>query len=109
MVWNSEVFRYIWKRKANLLAHIRGVEKALENSTANHLVKLEARLKVELDTVLSQEKSLWPQISRVNWIENGDHNTKYFYMATVVLRRNNMINRLKLQDGSWCMNHEIMK
>ncbi|KAL4348199.1 hypothetical protein GQ457_17G003570 [Hibiscus cannabinus] len=64
------------KRKVNLVAHIRGVEKAPENSTANHLVKLEARLKVELDTVLSQEKSLWRQMSRANWIENGEHNTK---------------------------------
>ncbi|KAL4341729.1 hypothetical protein GQ457_08G037160 [Hibiscus cannabinus] len=55
--WNSEVFGHIGKQKASLLARIRGAERALENSTAPHLVRLEARLKADQDSVRTQEEN----------------------------------------------------
>ncbi|KAL4367995.1 hypothetical protein GQ457_05G013640 [Hibiscus cannabinus] len=52
-VWNSEVFGYIGRRKKQLLARIKGVELALENSKNSYLLMLEDELKRELDSVLS--------------------------------------------------------
>ncbi|KAL4367287.1 hypothetical protein GQ457_05G019250 [Hibiscus cannabinus] len=51
-IWNHEVFGQIGCRKTMLIARIRGVENALENSHSLFLVNLEIELKRELDVVL---------------------------------------------------------
>ncbi|KAL4308369.1 hypothetical protein GQ457_01G026590 [Hibiscus cannabinus] len=56
-VWNSEVFGHIGRRKKQLLARIKGLELALENSGNSYLLMLEDELKRELDSVLSQEET----------------------------------------------------
>ncbi|KAL4280973.1 hypothetical protein GQ457_03G007680 [Hibiscus cannabinus] len=108
-VWNSEVFGHIGRRKKLFLARIKGVELALENSGNPYLLMLEDELKRELDSVLSQEESLWYQKARTQWIENEDCNTTFFHMAATVRKRHNHIHMLRLDDGSWCDDHEQLK
>lgn len=38
---------------------------------------LENKLQKELNEILKQEEFMWFQLSMVNWLENGDRNTKY--------------------------------
>ncbi|KAK9016677.1 hypothetical protein V6N11_079172 [Hibiscus sabdariffa] len=92
--WNTKVFSHIGRRKNQLLARIKGVESALENTNSSYLLLLEEELKRELGLVLTQEESLWYQKVRTQWIENGDHNTTFFHMATIVQNRHNRINML---------------
>ncbi|KAL4360714.1 hypothetical protein GQ457_04G022170 [Hibiscus cannabinus] len=108
-MWNSEVFGHVGRRKKQLLDRIKGVELALENSGNSYLLMLEDDLKRELDSMLSQEESLWYQKARTQWIENGDHNTTFFHMATTVRNRHNHIHMLRLDDGSWCDDHAQLK
>ncbi|KAL4278579.1 hypothetical protein GQ457_03G026910 [Hibiscus cannabinus] len=63
-MWNSDVFGHIGRRKKQLLARIKGVELALEILGNSYLLMLEDDLKRELDSVLSQEESLWYQKAR---------------------------------------------
>ncbi|KAL4368982.1 hypothetical protein GQ457_05G017200 [Hibiscus cannabinus] len=62
--WSMDVFGHIGKRTAQLLAWLRGIDRAMESSFRSSLVKLEDKLKRELDNVLAQEESLWHQRSR---------------------------------------------
>ncbi|KAK8661440.1 hypothetical protein V6N13_091044 [Hibiscus sabdariffa] len=57
-MWNREVFGDIGKRKARLLAHKQGIEKVFDFSRNDYLHDLEMKLKKELNTILTQEKSL---------------------------------------------------
>ncbi|KAL4363646.1 hypothetical protein GQ457_04G012640 [Hibiscus cannabinus] len=100
--WSMDVFGHIGKRKNALLARLRGIDKALEQEFCPSLVRLEAKLKRELDKVLAQEESMWLQRSRVNWISEGDRNTSYYHMATRVRREHNKVRLLKVDNGEWC-------
>ncbi|CAN6559258.1 unnamed protein product [Malus baccata var. baccata] len=54
-----------------------------------------------IDDLRVQEESYWCQRSRVNWLRDGDANTKFFHHSTLHRRRRNTIVKLKDEDGSW--------
>lgn len=66
-------------------------------------MKLEAKLCKELDEVLEQEEILWYQKARIEWIKDGDRNTTFFHLSTIIRRWRNKISALKDGD-SW--NHD---
>ena len=39
--------------------------------------------------------------SRELWVKEGDRNTKFFHLSTIIRRRKNCISEIKLDDGSW--------
>lgn len=50
--WNFKVFRNIFGRKKQVLARIRGIQKALDKRLKPSLIKLKAHLKAQLENVL---------------------------------------------------------
>lgn len=56
---------------------------------------------MEYDAILDQEDILWRQKSRISWLQNGDKNTKFFHLTTLVRRRRNRVERLKDDTGNW--------
>uniref|UniRef100_A0A803NJ60 Reverse transcriptase domain-containing protein n=1 Tax=Cannabis sativa TaxID=3483 RepID=A0A803NJ60_CANSA len=53
-----------------------------------------------LDELLEQEEMYWQQRSRIDWMQLGDRNTKYFHSKASARRSNNKITSLKTEDGS---------
>ena len=100
-VWNKETFGNIFHNKRRLLARIQGVQKCLSNNYAFHLAILEEKLVSEYSNVLEQEEVFWQQKSRNCWLKEGDRNTSFFHMSTVVRRRRNKLEGLKRDDGVW--------
>ena len=39
-------------------------------------------------------------------LKEGDRNTRFFHLSTLVRRRRNRINEIKLEDGSWINTRE---
>ncbi|CAL8087009.1 unnamed protein product [Prunus armeniaca] len=79
LLWNSTVFGHLRQRKARLLVRSAGIHKAI-----------------------CQGKALfWQQKSRVKWLQEGDQNTKFFHLATLIRRIRNKIERLKGDNGEW--------
>jgi hypothetical protein len=56
---------------------------------------------VDLDNLLIKEESLWRSKSRESWLTCKDLNTKYFHLSTLIRRRSNAVNFLKLDSGVW--------
>ncbi|KAK8563341.1 hypothetical protein V6N12_035489 [Hibiscus sabdariffa] len=65
--WNVNVFEHIGKKKKELLARLRGIDRALCIYHLDFLVQLDLDLRAELAEVLRHEESLWLQKSRVQW------------------------------------------
>ncbi|XP_021754992.1 uncharacterized protein LOC110720298 [Chenopodium quinoa] len=96
-----DTFGNIFKQKQILLARIGGIQKKLATWVDRGLLKLEARLRKELDEILDREEMLWYQKSRITWLQEGDKNTTFFHLSTIVRRWKNKVSALKNKDGLW--------
>jgi hypothetical protein len=56
---------------------------------------------VDLDNLLVKEESLWRSKFRESWLTCKDLNTRYFHLSTLIRRRSNVVNFLKLNYGVW--------
>ncbi|KAL5571863.1 hypothetical protein UlMin_021460 [Ulmus minor] len=63
-------------------------------------------LRCHLEELLKREEMLWFQISRVQWALEGDRCTKFFFISTLIQRKNNRIERLLLDNGMWISSRE---
>jgi hypothetical protein len=62
---------------------------------------METSLKTSLDDLLLKEEILWKSKSRELWLSCTDLNTKFFHSSTIIKRRSNSVNFLKIESGSW--------
>lgn len=108
-MWNREIFGNIFRRKRRLEARLKGVKHALCDRQSQALVDLERRLQLELEEVLYSESLLWLQKSRVSSLLDGDRNTKFFHLSTLIRRKKNHVHSLKLANGSWVEEEEAVK
>jgi len=62
--------------------------------------KEEGILVGQLEERQKQEEILWRQKSRVNWLREGERNTKFFHQAMVHRRQRNRIFSIKNNTGT---------
>ena len=83
------------------MSRLNGIQRALALRPSEFLVKLEDEFLREMDLVLRQEEELWALKSRVNWMIQGDHNTNFYHVSTLVRRKRNQIMAIKNVVGDW--------
>jgi len=84
--WNKEVFGNLFRRKRKLWGRIEGIQRRLAAGAPLYLLKLERRLRLDLNQTLDQIAMSWFQKARVDQIEDGDRNTKHFHTSTIIRR-----------------------
>ena len=107
--WNKEQFGNVFARKKNIMARLNGTQKALAMHPSVSLINLETDLLRELDIVLNQEEEIWALKSRVNWMIQGDRNTAFYHVSTLVRRKRNKILAIKNAVGDWIQQEEAVK
>ncbi|KAL6134809.1 hypothetical protein ACLB2K_067037 [Fragaria x ananassa] len=98
--WNRSVFGNIFKQKRVLLARICGIQKSLGRRHNEFLQNLEKELISKYENVRDAEALFWKQKSRDKWLRDGDRNTKFFHLTTII-RRRNKIDGLFDKNGVW--------
>ena len=58
-------------------------------------------LKKKINEILTREEIMWKQRSRVEWLRNGDRNTKLFHASASQRRRKNRIDGVMDSEGVW--------
>ncbi|XVF09026.1 hypothetical protein REPUB_Repub07fG0055100 [Reevesia pubescens] len=106
--WKDEVFGNIFHKKRKLLRRIEGIQSSGFYGFSVRLHQLEDELLQEYQQILDQEELLWLQKSRLDWIYNGERNTKFFHLTTLIRRNRNRIGRLKI-EGTWCNDSDVLK
>ncbi|GLT49358.1 hypothetical protein SLA2020_229210 [Shorea laevis] len=106
--WNKTVFGDLFRRKRLLRARLRGIQNSPHYNHSLSLQSLETELLEEYHRVLHAEELFWCQKSRVEWINSGDRNTRFYHASTVIRRARNCITALKISD-SWVTDPTSLK
>ncbi|XP_061345139.1 uncharacterized protein LOC133290994 [Gastrolobium bilobum] len=99
--WNRDVYGNINNRKRNLVNRIVEVQRHRENGEDPGLQQLEDLLQNDLNITLEQEELMWFQKSRHDWIADGDKNTRFYHLKTVMRRCSNIVTRLRNNLNEW--------
>ncbi|KAK3183242.1 hypothetical protein Dsin_030528 [Dipteronia sinensis] len=105
----GDLVKHVWELdRSSLLNNIqllsnnlKGIQKSLGERFSNGLVRLEATLSEEYNKIIEYEVVFWLQKSRNIWLKEGDRNTKFFHLTTMVRRRHNKLEGLKSEDDIW--------
>lgn len=73
------------------------------------VIRLEWKLRKELEEVLSREELLRYKKSRKEWISHGDRNTSFFHKKTITRRKKNWITAIKNDLGKWLYDNNDIK
>ena len=105
--WNKDVIGHCQRRIDVLLAKIQEIQK--QDCTEENCRK-EAHLQADLNEWLLRNEILWKQKSREVWLKEGDKNSKFFHLSTIIRRRRNSIDAVKNDSGEWITDRrEIQK
>ena len=96
--WGSRTFGNIPKRVARLQQSVEALHKGPRDGDS--MVRIQ-EVEKEFDKVLGWEEEYWRQRSRVEWLKNGDRNTKFFYYKASSGRKKSEILGLEDREGHW--------
>lgn len=91
-----------------LIAWLAGIQRSEAYGMSSFLHNLERDLMREYQDRLYQEELLWYQKSRTQWIRDGDRNTRFYHLSTLVRRNRDKVLRLQI-DGAWVEDPEALK
>ncbi|XP_040245505.2 uncharacterized protein [Aegilops tauschii subsp. strangulata] len=93
--WSSRKF-------GNILKQLKEVRTELEELLSSGADSAKVRVvQDKLNELLYKEEMLWLQRSRINWLREGDRNTKFFHGKVVWRAKKNKITKLKDANGNW--------
>lgn len=105
-VWNKKTFGSV---QSKLIKHRKNIEALKEKERTPSNVKEEKNLTDELDEWRLREELLWKQRSRVDWLKEGDLNTKCFHAIASQRLKTNIINKLQNKDEIWITENQELK
>ncbi|CAM8887236.1 unnamed protein product [Rhodiola kirilowii] len=94
------------KVKENVSRLKKELTRVREMERTEEMVEQEIKLCSELDEWLLREELFWKQRSRVDWLKEGDSNTRFFHLRASHRRKVNKIDKLKTAEGVWISGDE---
>eukprot|EP00253_Pinus_taeda_P007097 PITA_07097 len=108
--WNKKEFGNIFKAKKDVVKKVKEINQILiTKGYTEERKEMAESLQLEWDNRCLQEEILWRQKSKVQWIKEGERNTKFFHRSTIAHRNNNRIVKLTDQHGIKRNTHEEME
>ena len=95
-IWNKTVFVNIFKEKSNLEGQLEEIHKGWITGDINsETVNKEKMLMQQWQLRFQQEETLWKEKSHIQWIKEGEQNTKFFHRSAMDYGGANKILSLK--------------
>eukprot|EP00253_Pinus_taeda_P030821 PITA_30821 len=108
--WNKKNFGNIFVEKKdvenkmqvlNQALIMEGFDKAIGDQVDKH--------HQDWENLCKQEEIFWRQKSRVQWLKEGERNTKFFHRAAIANRTHNRISSIKNEEGELHISHEAIE
>ncbi|XP_024157591.1 uncharacterized protein LOC112165325 [Rosa chinensis] len=98
-VWNKNVIGNIPKKLATLKDSLKQYPIDVQNDEDR---KKRILIKSEIAKFAGYEETMWKQKSRINWLQEGDRNTKFFHAYAKSRGRQNKVAGVFDEQGRWC-------
>ena len=105
-MWNRNVFGHYQTQISRFSMEIAEVQKKEVTETN---AKLEAKLQNEMEEWLRRNELLWRQKSREMWLKDGDKNSRFFHLSTIIWHKRNAIDVIKDDEGTWLTNKKDIR
>ncbi|CAN1163366.1 hypothetical protein LINPERHAP2_LOCUS24999 [Linum perenne] len=69
----------------------------------------ESVLLAEIECIWKEEEALLCKRAKVNWLQQGDRNSKFFHAAVRYRKQRNQITKLQDDQGIWISDPEKLK
>lgn len=102
-LWSKAEFGGREKKVKELINELKSVKHNFEHYMSGGKIK---RLEKQIDNMLLDEEVYWKQRSRVDWLLEGDRNTKFFHAKATARKRKNKIEGVLDQNGNWSIEAE---
>ncbi|KAF7808415.1 reverse transcriptase [Senna tora] len=99
--WNKVSLGNIFQKKKTLIRRLNSTGTAINSRPSPQLALLEQELSNQYREVLLTEEELWASKARIDWLQLGDGNSKFFLTSVISRRRQNRILGLKNNVGEW--------
>lgn len=96
--WNKKVFGNVDICIKETKAAIKKLQSQGQDEC---IVRMEKDLQIEIDEMLKREESLWRDKAKSKWLQEGDTNTCYFHLTTILHRKYNSITSILSPNNSW--------
>lgn len=101
--WNRIHFGNLHKSIQHLKLFIDSLQSTPPTSTSIHMEQAAQR---DLDELLLRERILWYEKAKAKWLAEGDANTSFFHLTTILHRRNNHIHYIITHDHTRISNDQ---
>ncbi|KAK2419793.1 hypothetical protein QL285_030613 [Trifolium repens] len=95
--WGRQQFGSLPKKIKEAQAELQELN---QNSTNSNMIQQIQNKELELDNLLESEEMWWSQRSRVQWLQHGDKNTKFFHQKATHRRKRNQIDCIQDNQGT---------
>ena len=104
--WNTTEFGNIFKDKHNIEDQLSEIHKDWASGiNKENSIEQERILMQKWHLRSQQEELLWKEKSRIQWLKEGERNTKFFHRSTMDYRGENKILKLTNAAGEVTKNH----
>ncbi|RVW29756.1 hypothetical protein CK203_089329 [Vitis vinifera] len=108
-VWNREVFGKLECNKSVALQQVEFWDrKENERIMTVEETELKKEAKENYRKWVIMEETHWRQLSREIWLKEGDRNTGFFHRMASAHRRNNSLERIKI-NGEWLLEEQEIR
>ena len=97
--WSKNCLKNVRKELEKTRKLLAKAELVAMNGGSNKRMKY---LEKQILTLLDREAKMWAQRSKVQWLRDGDKNTRFFHSKATQRRRRNYIKGLYDENGQWC-------
>ena len=108
--WNRHTFGSIFDSQKQLAVQMSEIQSRIrEQGFTDKLKDQEHKVNQQMADRKRQEEILWKQKSHVQWLKEGERNTKFFHRATIQRRHSNKITHLITEDGETLHSHDDLE
>jgi hypothetical protein len=109
-LWNKQIFGNIFDSQRQLSKQMGVIQNQIQlQGLMDELKTQEAEVNQQLEARKVQEEILWKQKSRIQWLKEGDRNTKFFHKTTIHRHHTNRITQLTSINGEPIYSHEDLE